>query len=350
MSAVVTPFRRLEPDAAPEAAPVNRHLAAGDAGLSALKAVNAELAALASIIEDHTTGVSTKFQDIARETGAQTEAFATLIASASRLTIRDQEISLTELADGLKRSLSDLVGKIVYLSSRGMNMVYALDDLIEQMRSVTTSVKQIEQISGRTNLLAINAKIEAAHAGEAGRGFSVVANEVRELATHTGTISGELRRRIEEASNGLKGSFALLQEISTIDMSDENVMSNERITLIIEGLLVQNERFSSALREAQGTAERVTEEINQAVIRMQFQDRATQVIQNLRAIIEGVIDGLSAPGASDELDRRIIAHIDRAVTLGDVKARILAAIGGEAAALVPAAAAEDSHSGSVELF
>lgn len=314
----------------------------------ALQAVGSELDALSTMIETNAIAVSERFQGIARESASQTDAMSRLIDATSQITVDGRALALSELASSVQVSLNDLVGKIIYLSSRGMKMVFALEDLLAQMREVGNSVSRIERISSQTNLLALNARIEAAHAGDAGRGFAVVSNEVRDLANHTAAISRELRQRIESASAGLSDSFALLKEISTIDMAQENVFTNERVGMIVNALIDQHERFGTALGEASEMATRLTGEVNEAVMRMQFQDRATQCIQNLRAVLLAVTETLDHEGTGSTPGGAAAAEILSRISLGDMRERLAAGLDGRTPASPPAHS--PSAAADIELF
>lgn len=298
-----------------------------------LVAIVDELASLSSLIEENASGVSAQFQSIAADSSRQSEALEVLAMSGASITVGGREMRLSDIAADLQDALAQLVGKIGFLSSHGIRMVAALEAVLTEMGAVNKSVAQINAISGRTNLLALNAKIEAAHAGAAGRGFSVVADEVRELATHTNQISGELNDRIKKISAELSGSFTTFKEIASIDMSDENTFAKERIQTMVEGLVQQHELFSDALENSSEMTGRLTGEINQAVIRMQFQDRATQEIQNMRTVLKAVIESIGAPaldggGAPPDRATRLLQSIERGVTLGGMKSRILDQING----------------------
>ncbi len=315
----------------------------------ALSAVMEELTRLSKMIEDNTTGVTAQFQGIAENTTQQTEAMQDLIVSTATVEVNGDAVPLTDIASGLQDSLSGLIGKIIFLSSRGMRMVYALEDILGEMGSVSESVAQIDKINSRTNLLALNAKIEAAHAGAAGRGFSIVANEVRELATHTNIISTELRARITKVRTGLTDSFELIKEISTIDLSEENVQTSERIKMIVQGLVAQHGRFSTALGDASALTGRLTEEVNTAVVKLQFQDRATQEIQNIRSILEVVAQSIPQARTNPGLNSSaMVDRLGRVVTLGDMKRRVLARIEGQSAAPEPTAGSHNDN--DIELF
>ncbi|CAN1557976.1 Methyl-accepting chemotaxis protein (MCP) signalling domain containing protein [Rhabdaerophilaceae bacterium] len=321
-----------------------------DLHANAIEAIEEELALLGTLIEENTSGVTEKFQEIAADTLLQAEAIETLIGSKAKSEPDGDDIQLADVARGLQKSMGALVAKIIFLSSRSMSMVYMLEDVVKEMAAVNASVAQIEKITSRTNLLAINAKIEAAHAGTAGLGFAVVANEVRELANHTDKISAQLRDHIKRVSKGIQESFGLLQEISTIDMSEENLLTHERVGLIVDGLLRQHETFSSALSEASATAARVGAEVNEAVTRMQFQDRATQSIQNLRSILAVIRESMRlAKMQQDPSGASLSDGIAKAVTLGDMKRRVLLKINNDqdAALIVGGPELEGSD---VELF
>jgi methyl-accepting chemotaxis protein len=289
----------------------------------ALQAAMAELAAVSALVEENTVSVSERFTTIAQDSSAQTGSIRALIESSNAIECGEERVALTDVASGLKESLRDLISKILFLSSRGMQMVYSLEDVLAEMRSVKHAISLIDKINSQTNLLALNAKIEAAHAGEAGKGFSVVANEVRELANNTNRIATDLRERVTKVTHDLDRSFDLLKEISTIDMSEENVLANERVNLIVDGLVSQHQNFSEALSNASDRAERFVGDINAAVLRMQFQDRAKQKIENVCALLTALMYARGLPGTDAE---SLVQRLTQPLTLGDMKARVLAAL------------------------
>ena len=320
----------------------------------AMEAVCDELQRLGNLIEDNTTGVSRQFQAIAVDTSHQTEIIGTLMASTRTFPINGEQLSLTDVASGLQSSLASLVSKISFLATRGQTMIQAFEAILHEVKAVHGSVSQINRINAQTNLLALNAKIEAAHAGAAGRGFSIVANEVRELALHTNTVSTELRTRITRVETALGDSFSLLKEIASIDLADENVFTNERIQMVVQGLINQHDQFADALGGASATTERVTGEINAAVVRMQFQDRATQSIDNLRSvlgIVAGSISQSTDPGSEDSGadGAALLEKLERAILLGDMKQRVHARVVGVINDR-EAPRGQSGDDGSIELF
>lgn len=128
-------------------------------------------------------------------------------------------------------SKQELMTSLVDMSREGMDQVVeTIDDFKEITRSsesILEVIEVIEGISSRTNLLAMNAAIEAAHAGDAGRGFAVVADEIRKLAEETQENSRVIRNTLvtsnEKIAQATEHSTILREAFSRINNSIEDV-------------------------------------------------------------------------------------------------------------------------------
>ncbi len=183
--------------------------------------------------------------------------------------LKSSQSQLTDVLSGMSDALKDkdaVLQKIRELSS------YA-----EDLRGMAASV---QRVADQTNLLALNAAIEAARAGEAGRGFAVVADEVRKLST----ASGETGRRIAEkaalVSDAIVTSVKMV-ELSTnrdIDAFKSSETSIQCVLGDFSKLLGTLEKSNAELREQ---ADGIKQEISETLPHLQFQDRIDQVLAHV---------------------------------------------------------------------
>lgn len=155
-----------------------------------------------------------------------------------------------------------------------------LASLLEHTRELMTMTDEVSQIATKTTILSLNAAIEAAHAGSAGTGFAIVAEEVRKLAQASSTTSDRINQRIRLVNDALQG-FAERSREAGDDGEAVYEHASENIQLVLSRQQERMAQFTAAEQQSREQATRVRTLVEDALLHLQFQDRVSQILSQI---------------------------------------------------------------------
>ncbi len=221
-------------------------------------------------------GITEKTSESIKRQQQETEQVATAM---NEMTATIQEVGnnaseaaeATRQADQASRSGQQVVGKalkdINILAENVEQAAQVIHELEDNTNSIGGVLDVINNIAEQTNLLALNAAIEAARAGEQGRGFAVVADEVRTLAQRTQQSTQEIQTMIERLQSGAKTSVQVMekgqvQARSSVEQAAQAGESLDEITNAVSRITEMNQQIAAASDQQI----KVSDEINRNVV------------------------------------------------------------------------------------
>lgn len=225
------------------------------------------------------------------------EALSIETASAAIEQMLGNIQSVTHSMDILSNSFEDLFNKVKNGTESQTSVNLKIDNIKEQSKSLEEANKVIANIASQTNLLAMNAAIEAAHAGEFGKGFAVVADEIRKLAEVSSAQSKVIKNNLKTVTNAISEaaleSYNTNQAFVTVTETIQNVNN-----LIMETKQAMNEQndgskqISISLVEIKNGSAEVESSMfemskgNQSILTevQKLQDVAIEIENNVKSI------------------------------------------------------------------
>jgi len=181
------------------------------------------------------------------------------VSAASATTQAGENVQLVASAsEEMTASVKEIANQISHSSEASRNALASVDNasgrvtqMVSSSEKINEIIELINDIAEQTNLLALNATIEAARAGEAGKGFAVVASEVKSLASQTASATDEIRKQITNMQETTNDTVSAVQEIS-VTINELDQISSSIATSMEQQAIAMDEISRNSLEAATG--------------------------------------------------------------------------------------------------
>ena len=311
--------------------------------------IRQEIGRMQALLAEAIASLTESFQGMHSQTEEQRRLTLAVTAPDSE----DKAMNFDGFVSNTSSVMERVVDSIVNNSKMGMELVEVTDNIAQRTQEVLGILSEITAIAKQTNLLALNAAIEAARAGEAGRGFAVVADEVRDLSARTSKFSQQINTVMMSMQGSVGQAEKAIQRMASQDMSFA-LESKQRIETTVQAMSQQNQERAKAIDNLGAIAAVVESQVGRAITALQFQDMVSQLMNHVLRRVEELDQVVSHFG---ELARTLSIDAD-----GDDAEAAVAALQGETRKLSDSLATMSSQTthnpvaqqamtqGDVELF
>ena len=251
-----------------------------------LDVARGEIGQVQALLSEAIVSLTTSFQSMHEHTRRQREVTVSVASGAeSEMSSRRFDDFVKDTSAVMQRVVDSIVGN----SKLGMELVELTESIAARTQDVQSILSEIGAIAKQTNLLALNAAIEAARAGEAGRGFAVVADEVRNLSGRTTQFSQQINTVIQNMQVTVKQTEVAIQRMASQDLTFA-FESKQSVETIIATMEAQNQVRVAALGQLGGIADEVDVQVGRAITALQFQDIVSQLLGHVGRRVDAIDD------------------------------------------------------------
>jgi len=241
--------------------------------------VHADIHRGKTLISDAVVKLGESFNSLNTQTRAQQQVVASLIQEVSddRPGTHTNRASVREIADGMSTILEGFIDMLSQVSAQSSGVIAKMEAMTEVVSQTFSLLSNVEMITKQTNLLSLNAFIEAARSGEAGRGFQVVATEMRNLSHSSAKLNEQIRVQVEKSRKIVQEARDVVHQMAARDM-DSLTEAKDSSDVLFAKLAVMNEHISKNLGQVSVISQGIDRSVGMAVQSLQFEDIVGQLL------------------------------------------------------------------------
>lgn len=270
-----------------------------------------------TLINDAVVKLGESFNSLNTQTRTQQQVVASLIAEVSDdpAAAHTDRASVREIAEGMSAILESFIDMLSQVSAQSSGVIAKMEAMTDVVNQTFSLLSNVEMITKQTNLLSLNAFIEAARSGEAGRGFQVVATEMRNLSQSSAKLNEQIRIQVEKSKKIVHETRDVVHQMAARDLDSLAEAKSSADTLFAK-LALMNEHISKKLSQVSVISQGIDRSVGLAVQSLQFEDIVSQLLTAAEREISDQERTLS------ELRERLSAFTQAVQGGGDVDAAL----------------------------
>ena len=225
------------------------------------------------LIREAVSGLGESFDSMMRKSREQSQAVSRIVDRAG-----DGDrggVDVARFAQHASQRMEQLVEALEQVSGQSTTTVHHIDEMAQHLDGIFSLLEDVKSIADQTNLLALNAAIEAARAGEAGRGFAVVADEVRNLSERSTAFNEQIRKLAHSSKDAIAKVRETVSHMASRDLDRSREARGEAANMLHQVAAI-NASLGDGMREISSCGQAIDLNVAEAVRALQFEDIATQ--------------------------------------------------------------------------